>query len=369
MSADKTAVPAIAKPTSAPEWMIRSIIHLHPIENGRPDSPGNWTGFLIESLLPRLGVDRHLARQHLDLLEREGIVTIQKAPNPRSPDRPTSTVRLNQQNPLVKDTIQHAETLRAGFLPVELPYGEQPDDSIRRDREPNRGEVIDIPKASPVGSKRAIIWNAFFNLHGKPYILDRRTDEVWARIKTAVRENLFEAELDPISRPDYKSLGYHDLTDDPVFDITLYDHGLAQVTWDLRALNYHCITDKEAGRGVGIEKVKGDVIWFEGIKEITSRVWQAIRSIPSDKTTDISANVYLTLRGARGTAATPDIKALCSNRNINLKISEYTEKPISIVDAIGIHKENIPSHAIEGCLDRIAEYYGWWDHRNPPRRD
>lgn len=91
-----------------------------------------WAGYLINTLVPQLGYGPSDARDMLRKMEAEGIVTIFKQPNPRSPDRPTTYVRLNRENRIVHAALRATGNVSPpGFRPIKIRGGPISDDIIR----------------------------------------------------------------------------------------------------------------------------------------------------------------------------------------------------------------------------------------------
>lgn len=69
-----------------------------------------WAGYIVKEMLPRIGVATAEARQLLDELREEGIVVVEKIPNPKNPEHPASAVRLIRDHEQVKQVLANDAT-------------------------------------------------------------------------------------------------------------------------------------------------------------------------------------------------------------------------------------------------------------------
>lgn len=65
-----------------------------------------WAGYIVKEMLPSIGIQTAEAREFLDELQAQGIVTVKKIPNPRNPDHPASAVHLEREHELVQKTLE-----------------------------------------------------------------------------------------------------------------------------------------------------------------------------------------------------------------------------------------------------------------------
>lgn len=69
-----------------------------------------WAGYVVRELIPRLGFPADSAKLVLDRLCAEGILSVNKVPNPRNPGFPASGVSLNHSHPRVVATLAPASS-------------------------------------------------------------------------------------------------------------------------------------------------------------------------------------------------------------------------------------------------------------------
>ncbi len=73
-----------------------------------------WAGYVVKEMLPRLGYGVDQAKRALDELLAQQILKIEKVANPRNPEFPATSVRLNRDNPLVQAALaRHGDDARA----------------------------------------------------------------------------------------------------------------------------------------------------------------------------------------------------------------------------------------------------------------
>lgn len=92
-----------------------------------------WAGFVVNELLPRLGVDKREAQELFDRMVDEGILALRKRPNPNNPDFPTTTVELVRSNEVVQQVLRTEANGRRRFEPVPI-RGEPASETTVRER-------------------------------------------------------------------------------------------------------------------------------------------------------------------------------------------------------------------------------------------
>jgi hypothetical protein len=121
-------------PTAAdhgtPYLTSRFVRELHSIEANRDFT---WAGYVIKDLLPRLGVGEREAQRLFDLWVHEGLLLLEKLPNPKNPDRPSTNVRLNRDRPTVKAALPNGRP-KERFAPLGHIPGEPLSVTILRER-------------------------------------------------------------------------------------------------------------------------------------------------------------------------------------------------------------------------------------------
>lgn len=68
-----------------------------------------WIGYVVKERLPELGFGQAEAQEVLDRAQREGMVSLQKIPNPKNPDFPTTTIVLNRDHPVVRKVLHEGD--------------------------------------------------------------------------------------------------------------------------------------------------------------------------------------------------------------------------------------------------------------------
>lgn len=84
-------------------WFIRELHRLFQTHDFM------WAGYIVKELLPRIGMSTQEARQFLDEVNADGIVSVSKVPNPRNPDHPASGVALNLEHELVQEALERVD--------------------------------------------------------------------------------------------------------------------------------------------------------------------------------------------------------------------------------------------------------------------
>lgn len=90
----------VLSPEARVDWFIREFSRLEDTHEFM------WAGYIVKEFLPRIGLATPEARAMLDQLQDDGIVTVNKLPNPRNPEHPASGVELNRDHPRVQAILQ-----------------------------------------------------------------------------------------------------------------------------------------------------------------------------------------------------------------------------------------------------------------------
>lgn len=80
-------------------WFVREFARLEQTHDFM------WAGYIVKEMLPSIGIQTAEAREFLDELQAQGIVTVRKIPNPRNPDHPASAVHLEREHEVVQQTL------------------------------------------------------------------------------------------------------------------------------------------------------------------------------------------------------------------------------------------------------------------------
>ncbi|MBU0637848.1 MAG: hypothetical protein KKB50_03215 [Planctomycetes bacterium] len=78
-----------------------------------------WAGFVVKQMLPHLGLTVDEARQYLDQLQADNVVSINKVPNPKNPEYPATGVSLNRENPQVLDVLKSGDDNTEQTVPAD----------------------------------------------------------------------------------------------------------------------------------------------------------------------------------------------------------------------------------------------------------
>jgi hypothetical protein len=84
-------------------WFIREFDRLEQTHDFM------WAGYIVKEMLPSIGIQTAEAREFLDELQSQGIVTVKKIPNPRNPEHPASAVHLEREHETVSQVLEEHE--------------------------------------------------------------------------------------------------------------------------------------------------------------------------------------------------------------------------------------------------------------------
>jgi hypothetical protein len=352
------------RPQGIPDWVFRVVLHLNELEKRRGTPQGNWAGFVTETVLPRLGIDRRRGTQQIEWLEREGYVTVAQVPNPKMPARTASFIKLNQRHPKVREVLEYARSLKGGFVPVELAGAGTPGQLVAAERD-ERGGAWDLllPRISPVRSSRALIWNAVFFQGSSHLALDLHGEALRKRVEAGFanpRGLALDGPLPSPARPGMRSW-YRGRAGEPLVDLAVYDEGIAQCTIDLAYANSRAYSE---GRGIPMPPDEvGAIVCGEAIKSLTPRVWrvfQAVCEVPAA----VRVKLFFTIRGMKGTRYGYETFSLL--QPAAGEVTDSDGRPFSLGEDLRLDLVDVPESGIDACLDRVAEHYGWWSHAEPP---
>jgi hypothetical protein len=107
--------PEVVAPEDRVDWFVREFVRLEQSHEFM------WAGYIVKEMLPRIGVNATEARELLDQLQADGIVTVSKIPNPKNPDHPASGVQLNRGNTRVAAIVATLPPRPDGTDPTQPP--------------------------------------------------------------------------------------------------------------------------------------------------------------------------------------------------------------------------------------------------------
>lgn len=130
----QTDRPLPAPPPDLQDDLLRRVV----LELARRDQQGRpmWIGYVLQTLLPQLGVSGPEASAFYRQLESEGLVVSRKVPNPKNPQFPSTMVALNREHPRIRSMLnEHRDTgdTRGGFARVRV-RGEPVSETLIRER-------------------------------------------------------------------------------------------------------------------------------------------------------------------------------------------------------------------------------------------
>lgn len=76
-----------------------------------------------------MGFDEQQARELLNYVSDEGIIIKMKTPNPKKPEFPSTTIKLNRQHPVVHRVLGNGHSEK--FRPIKITGGPLSEDIIR----------------------------------------------------------------------------------------------------------------------------------------------------------------------------------------------------------------------------------------------
>ncbi|MGD2110783.1 MAG: hypothetical protein PVI86_15500 [Phycisphaerae bacterium] len=117
--------------TQAVDPLLERVISALDTQERRRDFV--WAGFVVKDLLPGLGLESHEAQRWFDTLVDDEIFVLDQRPNPNNPDFPSTNVRLNRDNDVVKRVLDRNGRSLGGFKPVEI-RGEPASTTLIRER-------------------------------------------------------------------------------------------------------------------------------------------------------------------------------------------------------------------------------------------
>ena len=89
-------------PVEQVDWFIREFDQLEQTHDFM------WAGYIVKEMLARIGLTPPEAREMLDRLHHDGIVSVEKVDNPRNPEHPASAVALLRDHERVKRVLMSA---------------------------------------------------------------------------------------------------------------------------------------------------------------------------------------------------------------------------------------------------------------------
>jgi len=103
--ADRRDYNAPQRPARMGDAQIDEVAIIREMDRLEQRNGPSWAGFLVKTMLPRLGYSTDEARHILKLLEVRGLTVSTRRENPRNPDRPATFVELNRNNPRVAEAL------------------------------------------------------------------------------------------------------------------------------------------------------------------------------------------------------------------------------------------------------------------------
>lgn len=360
MATTSATISAPSRPKDLPGWAYRAILHLNALDTvHHPDRSGDWAGFVLDTLLPRLGIERRETGKHLDLLKNRGIVRTEQVKNPKSPDRMTTIIHLNQDHPEVRQSLEHAAWVIANHRPIEISSGDGPVEMIRRDRD--RGEVeVPIPRPSPTLDReaRAIAWSVLFRQGSRLLKIDRSNDACLKAVEEILSDSHvggFERVYHP-GRTSLCSMHFH-VPGSPTADFCT-DELSAQWTEALYIANVRVLPMAQVARDT-------DRLWIAGIPRMGKLAWSLLRAFaPVGK--GVTASLFLTVKGLCTITATTRTAGVA---HPDLK----TEQRQPVVDVFSTHvrsgldvsTEALPETALDEALADLANHFNWSSPAGP----
>ncbi len=348
------------RPKDLPGWAYRAILHLNALDTvHHPDRSGDWAGFVLDTLLPRLGVDRREAGNHLDVLKNRGIVRTEQVKNPKSPERMTTLVHLNREHPEVRQSLEHATWVLANRKPLDVAPGDGPVEMIRRDRD--RGEVeVEIPRPSPTLDReaRAVAWSILFYQGTRLQKIDRRNDASLKAVEKILNgSNIggFERVYKP-GQTSLSSMHFH-VPGSPTADFCV-DELSAQWTEALWIANTRLLPMARVSRDT-------DRLWIAGVPRMGKLAWLLLREFaPPGK--GVTASLFLTVKGLRTISATtrttgvahPDLRTEQRQPAADVFSSQ-------VCSGLDVASATLPEASMDEALADLAEHFGWPSQAGP----
>ena len=350
-----------------PDWAYRFILHLDALEERHsPGREGNWIGFLTETLLPRLGVSRRESAASMDWLRDQGIVILERVPNPKAPSRPTTLVKLNREHRDVTASLEQARALRLGFVPIEVPPGSAAAEMIAWERE-ERGGTLPAIRPTAVEAGPALVWSVRLFDRTRPVLVDFRDESVWKGIGCALQSpDVFGVQFTKApATPSTRTLVFCKQSVGraaALVDFTIFDDGLAQCAVANHVANLMTLAP---GGVVSSNDVPLNVVWTLAVRRMSERIWPVFRAMAPAAVREhrlgITANVHLAVRSLHGTRLAVHVTHLTIPDN--LPRSEMDGGPIPLVLGYPLAAETLPPKPLDEALDRLAEFFGLWSHK------
>ncbi len=92
-----------------------------------------WAGFVVKELLPGLGIEAREVQALFDRLVEDGVLLLEKRPNPNNPDFQTTCVKLNRESDVVRAVLSRNGGSAKAFQPVPI-RGEPASATLIRER-------------------------------------------------------------------------------------------------------------------------------------------------------------------------------------------------------------------------------------------